>query len=63
MTLYERAEKLKTQGKFALRSCWECNSSHEYLKKADGLFNCFECQRWFMNGDFFSNEKHCESLY
>lgn len=37
---------------FAMRSCWECNASHEGLKEAPGLFRCYECGRWFKGGAF-----------
>jgi len=60
MKRIELAERLRNDDKFAMRSCWECNSSHEHLLKATGLFTCFECGRWYMDGDYFTNNAHCE---
>ncbi len=36
----------------AMRSCWECNAAHEHLKRAEGLFWCFDCGRMFSHGGF-----------
>lgn len=63
MTNYQKAEILKKDNKTSMRSCWECNESHLNLQKASGLYNCFECGRWFMNGGFFDNEEHCNAEY
>ena len=63
MTNLEKATKLQEANKFSLRSCWECNPGHEHLKKRSGLFHCIECSRWFMNGGFFNDEKHCEKKF
>ena len=30
----------------ALRSCWNCNSAHNHLKKANYLIWCFECGKY-----------------
>lgn len=58
MTNYEKGLELKNAGEFSMRSCWRCNPAHEHLKTVGGLFHCFECGRWFMNGGFFDSEKH-----
>lgn len=34
----------------AMRSCWNCNSGHEHLKKAKYIFWCFECGKYFYKG-------------
>ena len=34
------------------RSCWECNTAHEHLKKDKLLFNCFECGRFYFFGKY-----------
>lgn len=44
--------------RFVWRSCWNCNSSHEGLKRAKYVINCFECGRWFYLGvDITEREK------
>lgn len=63
MTNLEKAEELKAADAFALRSCWECNPAHNYLKKAPGLFVCYDCSRWYMNGGYFNDEAHCKKPY
>lgn len=37
-------------GPYAMRSCWNCNSSHDYLKKAEYPILCFACGHWYFNG-------------
>ena len=39
-----------------LRSCWECNSCHEHLKKVTMLHKCFECGRAFAFGEFINSD-------
>lgn len=34
----------------AMRSCWNCNPTHEHLKEASYPFVCFECGNWFYKG-------------
>ena len=63
MTNIEKAEELGKKKEFSMRTCWECNPSHEHLKKVGGLFNCFDCGRWYMNGGYFDNEEHCNAEY
>lgn len=36
------------EGEPAFRSCWECNSAHEHLKKVNSLHNCFSCNRFWV---------------
>ena len=40
----------KDNTNFAMRSCWNCNSGHEYLKEADYIIWCFSCGHWFYKG-------------
>jgi hypothetical protein len=63
MNNLEKAEELSEKNEFAMRSCWECNPAHEHLKKVGGLFVCYDCVRWFMNGDFLANENHCKKEF
>lgn len=64
MTNYEKAQELKDKHDFSVRSCWQCNPAHEHLKKAIGLFTCYDCERWYMNGDYFNdNEPFCNLEY
>jgi len=63
MTNEEKARILLKNTEFAMRSCWECNPAHNHLKKVGGLFTCFECGRWYMNGGYFDNEKHCKKEF
>ena len=53
---------LKEEGEPALRSCWECNPSHEHLKKVDSLFCCFVCGRLWTHGRFLDSFKTTEEL-
>ena len=63
MTNIEKAKELGKKKEFSMRSCWECNPAHEHLKNVGGLFTCFECGRWYMNGDYFTNEEHCNAEF
>lgn len=63
MTNIEKAEELGAKKEFSMRSCWECNSAHKHLKEVGGLFTCFDCGRWYMNGDYFTNEEHCNAEF
>jgi len=40
------------EGEPVFRSCWECNSAHEYLKNRSSLHKCFSCGRWWVLGSF-----------
>jgi hypothetical protein len=33
-----------------IRSCWNCNLAHEYLKEADYVINCYQCGDWYYKG-------------
>lgn len=33
------------------RSCWNCNSGHEYLKEAEYVINCPWCDHWYYKGE------------
>ena len=63
MTILEKTEELKLAREFTMRSCWECNSGHGHLKSQSGLFKCFGCNQWFINGDYLNNEEHRNSIY
>lgn len=41
-------------GEPSLRSCWECNSAHERLKKVNTVHLCLWCGRYWI-GDTFLN--------
>lgn len=49
-------------GEPRFRSCWECNPSHERLKKVDSLHCCFNCGKYWIGDRFLSDfyEKDCE---
>lgn len=49
--LRKEAKPLRDKGKYAFRSCWNCNGAHEHLKNAEGLINCFVCGHWFYKGE------------
>ena len=49
MTLSEYNKRTKNDEP-ALRSCWNCNSAHEYLKKADYIIWCFDCGKMYYKG-------------
>jgi hypothetical protein len=36
---------------FALRSCWNCNPSHEHLKRVAYVIRCFECWLLYYKGE------------
>jgi ribosomal protein L37AE/L43A len=63
MTNLEKATQIGEKQEFSIRSCWDCNGSHEHLKNVSGLFTCFSCGRWYMNGGFMDDDKHRESEY
>lgn len=44
-------------GEPGLRSCWECNSSHENLKKVNRLHVCFACGRYWVFDRFMDEFK------
>jgi hypothetical protein len=47
----KRAEISLRDKKFAFRTCWNCNSAHEHLKRVKYLFCCmFGCGNWFYLG-------------
>jgi len=41
----------------AMRSCWHCNSAHEYLKNADYVIVCFVCGHSFWKGVQLSDDQ------
>ena len=49
-------------GEPVLRSCWECNGAHEYLKNSTTLSVCQECGRNFIHGRFFDEFKSTADL-
>ena len=54
MSKEEKLKQLREEAKqyeVVLRSCWNCNSSHEYLKEYnDIVICCFECGHYFFKG-------------
>lgn len=63
MTNIEKAKELRAKNEFSMRSCWACNPAHKHLKEVGGLFTCFECGRWYMNGYYLTNEEHCNAEF
>lgn len=59
----EKAEELCAEGAIAIRSCWECNQAHEHLRKVGGLFNCFQCDRYYMNGGYLNDKAHASAPF
>jgi hypothetical protein len=49
MTIEEWNERRK-KGEPVMRSCWNCNSAHKHLKKADYIIFCFECGSFYFKG-------------
>jgi len=43
------AQLLADQNNYSLRSCWNCNPAHEYLKNST-LLCCFDCGHWYYKG-------------
>ena len=41
----------------ALRSCWNCNSLHEHLKKAKCVIMCIWCGNYFYKGTNITQEE------
>lgn len=49
----EEALPKLNEGKWALRSCWNCNGSHSHFledTEDEFLFRCFDCGRIYYNG-------------
>lgn len=40
-----------------MRSCWECNSAHEHLKKTNILHLCFNCGKLWIFDKFIETLK------
>lgn len=40
----------KRANEVIMRSCWNCNSAHKHLKKADYIIWCFECGKLYIKG-------------
>lgn len=40
-----------------LRSCWNCNPSHEHLKNVDYVIYCFACNNYFFKGHLIPVEE------
>lgn len=46
-----KAEALIGDGKFAMRSCHECNGAHEHFtREQDCVILCFACGRYWLGG-------------
>lgn len=49
--IFTRASAARSEGRVALRSCWNCNGAHEHLRRtADWVINCFECGHFYFEG-------------
>ena len=49
--LKEARKRAKPENFMAIgRSCWECNSAHNYHLDGGGEYNCFACGRYYMDG-------------
>ena len=42
-------------GEPGMRSCWECNPTHERLKTVNRLHTCYECGRAWVFDRFFDS--------
>lgn len=54
------------KGEPLLRSCWECNSAHEHLKKVNRLHYCFSCGKYWVYDRFidsFKNDKEFDGFF
>jgi hypothetical protein len=53
------------EGEPALRSCWECNSAHDHLKKVNTLHSCFSCDRSWVFDQFFDweTDEECDAYF
>lgn len=54
------------KGEPVLRSCWECNPAHEYLKKVNWLHYCLGCGRyWVFENflDFFQSDEEFDGFF
>lgn len=49
MTLEEYNKRIKDDEP-VIRSCWNCNSAHNHLKKADYLIYCVWCGKLYYKG-------------
>ncbi len=49
-TLREAARRKIEKNEWSLRSCWNCNSGHEYMKEWDDPISCFQCGHWYFMG-------------
>lgn len=45
------------EGEPSMRSCWECNLAHTYLKTVNFLHICFECGRYWVFDKFLDSFK------
>ncbi len=50
------------EGEPALRSCWECNSAHQYLRETDFLHLCFVCGRYWIFGHYIDELENTDTL-
>lgn len=41
---------------YLLRSCWECNDEHHFLKKHALPLRCIACGHWFLRGEKATEE-------
>ena len=46
----EEYKKRCKNGEPIMRSCWNCNPAHKYLKKEDYIIWCYECGKLYFKG-------------
>lgn len=56
MTIKELHKHIENNN-VCFRSCWNCNSAHERLKKVDYIIYCFECGKRYYKGKELKIEK------
>lgn len=42
---------------WSMRSCWNCNVAHEYLRKSETPFHCWDCGHVFYKGVQLSEDE------
>lgn len=54
--IYQGDDNFKLEkGEPVMRSCWECNTSHERLKTVNMLHVCFDCGRYWIFDRFLDS--------
>lgn len=61
--IYESKDNYrKESGEPALRSCPECNSSHEHLMDTDFLHLCIECGSYWIYGRYLDSFESIDEM-